>query len=119
MNIPVHPFPVLDNEDDHGADADSLLVRELDAEGHFIRKGNHGGPRPGSGRKPVPAREILPTFTDDPLLTVREAGDYARRHPETIRSAVRAGQIVAMRAPGRCSHILIRLSALNSWLQPC
>lgn len=56
-----------------------------------------------------------PSF--DPVLDASEAANYAGRCVETIRRAVRLRELAAVRAPGRSSHIRVRLSALNAWLK--
>jgi excisionase family DNA binding protein len=52
--------------------------------------------------------------TPEPLLTVHEAAQRARAHPETIRRAIRSGALHAVRA-GR--SLRIAPGDLDAWLQ--
>lgn len=57
----------------------------------------------------------LPVSDADTWLTVRECGATAKRHPETIRKAIRAGDLPStQRVPGGMH--LVRASDLNAWI---
>ncbi|MBV8940549.1 MAG: helix-turn-helix domain-containing protein [Solirubrobacterales bacterium] len=62
-----------------------------------------------------PEKEVtLADNSAEPLLTCSEAAERARVHIETIRRAVRRGELPASRA-GRCLRIAVR--DLEAWLK--
>lgn len=51
----------------------------------------------------------------DPVMTLPEAAAYVRRHDQTLRRAVRAGELECFRRGAR-GYMFFRLAQLNQWL---
>jgi excisionase family DNA binding protein len=51
------------------------------------------------------------------LLTVAEAADRLRVHPDTVRRRIRAGLVRAHKAPGRNGHVLVPEEAIQEYLK--
>lgn len=55
-------------------------------------------------------------MTEDPVLNIHEAAQYASRHEQTLRKAVRAREIGCLRR-GRAGRLFFRKSHLDAWLR--
>lgn len=57
----------------------------------------------------------LPDTGYETWLTVRECAATAKRHPETIRKAIRAGELPSTQRKARGTHFVLE-SDLNAWI---
>ena len=63
------------------------------------------------------SRTVPPSATRRSLLSTRAAADVAACDPMTIRRAVRAGELRALRL-GSHGHLRIPADELAAWLEP-
>lgn len=57
----------------------------------------------------------LPDTGYETWLTVRECAATAKRHPETIRKAIRAGELPSSQRKAKGTHFVLE-SDLNAWI---
>lgn len=57
----------------------------------------------------------LPDTGFETWLTVRECAATAKRHPETIRQAIRAGELPSTQRKAKGTHFVLE-SDLNAWI---
>ena len=57
----------------------------------------------------------LPDAGYETWLTVRECAATAKRHPETIRKAIRAGELPSTQRKAKGTHFVLE-SDLNAWI---
>jgi excisionase family DNA binding protein len=65
-----------------------------------------------------PTRDGVAPHGDVRLLTVAEVSAMLRCGPETVRRLVKAGQLTAVRNPGRNAHLRIHSTSVDAYLRP-
>jgi excisionase family DNA binding protein len=54
---------------------------------------------------------------DEAMMTIDEAAQLARRHPKTIRVAIKSGRLRAFRPGGGRGRVLLRADDVRAWLE--